>query len=184
MSDINAVNPGLEASGDTVYCASARTSFRVAIEDLTATAATATQLLAPLTFPGGKIIPIGPRTTRLILRARLTSATTAVATSPVVRLYSFAGTLEPANSLVPIGRIDADTWTAAGVTLTLPGSPSATTMLTVEVDSVTYRYGDTLPAASTGVGYDCLGGRYILALTETAASITGGAAVLEIGVLN
>jgi len=183
MSVQESVNPGLD-SGQVVYSASARTAFRVAITSLTATAATATELLNPLTFSGVNVIPLGPRSTRIVVRARLTSATTAAATSPVVRLYAFAGSPSDLANATPIGRIDADTWTATGITLTLAASPGATTMLTNTSGGTTYRYSDTLPTASTGVGYDCLGATFIVALTETAASITGGACALEIGVMN
>lgn len=185
MNTPNAVNPGLD-SGQVVYPASARTAFRVAIADLTATAATATVLLNPLTFTGvsAQVIPLGPRSTRVIVRGRVTSATTAVATSPVVRLYAFAGDPSDLTTCTPIGRVDADTWTAAGLTLTFDATPSATDMFTNTNGATTYRYTNTLPTASTGVGYDCLGASFIVALTETAASITDGACALEIGVMN
>jgi hypothetical protein len=185
MSTNNSINA--EGSSVGAYIpASAKTAFRVAIADATASADAAEVLLNPLTATGiaSRVIPLGDRVTRIIVRARLTAATTAAATSPVVRLWAFAGDPNDLANCTPIGRIDADTNTASGITLTLAASPSGTTMATNESGGVTYRYSDNLPAISSKVGYDALGGRFVVALLQTSAAITEGACAIEIGVLN
>lgn len=176
---MNGVNAGVE-SGHASYPASAKTNWRTVIDDATAAAASAPELLAPLTFAGVKIIPLGSRVSRLFVRAVLTDAVTAVATSPVVRLYAFSGDPDSPTTAKPIGRIDAATWNAAGLTLTANASPSASNMFTANGN----RYTETLPSTATQIGYDCLGASFLVALTQTAAAITNGAISVEIGVLN
>jgi len=82
-----------------------------------------------------------------------------------------------------VWRIDSpEDPTAAGVELTFDAAPSASTMQTHTIGETTYRY--TGIATNDGQGYDCLGADGVLVLLETAASITDGAAAIEIGFLN
>ena len=125
------------------------------------------------------IVPlaVGPNVTRILLRARLTSATTAVATSPVVFVYAVYPTVGGPDSVEAgiLWRVDNTDPNGAGLTLTLPGTPANTNMTEQVIDSVTYRYGTTVSLDGT----DLKGARWALVVVSTAASITDGACDVE-----
>jgi len=108
----------------------------------------------------------------ILLRARYAQDTSTVTTSPVIRIFAVygpdatsAGVLSDAG-LNPCLRLDTATSTAAGVTITL-----TTTATDDKLRDSTYRYSDV----TSLTGYDLKGANYLLVLTETAASISGGA---------
>lgn len=158
----------------------------IAVTDATATAQTATELLNPYSVSGTAPIWIkrGPGIRGIRVRARLTTATTAVATTPIVRVLGvMAGdgaTLPTASSPNLTGqaavprRLDASTDTAAGLTLDLPASPSATTAL----GNGTYRYGT--PSSKIDLE-DC---DWYIVLVERAAAITLGTCDVEVIEMN
>jgi len=164
--------------GDVTYPASVKGSWSIIHSNLITAAESATILKSPATY-GGPAVParVHPATTRLLIMARYATATTAVATSPVVRLYAVygpdasfdAGTGAFLNNgTVIFRRIDSGTSTGTGITLTL------TTQATADkICDETYRYSDCYDIAGT----DLLGAKWILALTETAASVTGSTTI-------
>lgn len=111
-------------------------------DDATATAATAAELLNPTGFgiATAHWIEIKKPASKLCrVRARVPRAITAVSTQLIVQLYaawatsSFAGSpaAEGYSANVPltdgsvkVERLDASTWAAAGLTLTMQGSPT------------------------------------------------------------
>lgn len=159
--------------GSTVVAASGKATSVVAITDATATAQTAAELMYPqsVTASAITVVKLGDGVTRALIRARLTTATTAVATSPVVRVFAIIGdNADDWADGVPfrLDNLDSD---AAGKTLTLPASPSNTNMLR----DGTYRYSDAISLTAT----DLQGATHLVVLVETAASITGGACSVE-----
>mgnify|MGYP000896199645 CR=1 FL=1 len=164
--------------GDITYPASVKGSWTIINSNLTSTAETASVLKSPATYAGTAIpARVHPATTRILIRARCATGISAVATSPVVRLYACYG---PDASFTPgsgtflndgsitFVRIDSGTSTGTGVTLTLTTAAAADKLC----DS-NYRYSDCYDIAGT----DLLGAKWILALTETAASVTGSTTV-------
>jgi len=164
--------------GDVTYPASVKGSWSIIHSNLVTAAESATILKSPATY-GGPAVParVHPATTRLLIMARYATATTAVATSPVVRLYAVYG---PDASFTPstgaflndgsviFRRIDSGTSTGTGITLTLTTAATAD-----KICDATYRYSDCYDIAGT----DLLGAKWILALTETAASVTGSTTI-------
>lgn len=164
--------------GDVTYPASVKGSWTIIHSNLVTAAESATILKSPATY-GGPAVParVHPATTRLLVMARYATATTAVATSPVVRLYAVygpdasfdAGTGAFLNNgTVIFRRIDSGTSTGTGITLTLTTAATAD-----KICDATYRYSDCYDIAGT----DLLGAKWILALTETAASVTGSTTI-------
>lgn len=156
-----------------VVAASGKATSVIVVTDATATAQTAAQLMSPQTVTASNItvVRLGSGVSRALIRARLATATTAVATSPVVRVYAIVGGGGDGwTTGVPLRLDNADS-DAAGVTLTLPGTPSTTNMLA----DGTYRYSDCISLTAT----DLQGATFLVVLVETAASITGGACAIE-----
>lgn len=184
-------NPG--TTNAPVCSASARMDIVTAITNATATAVTGAEALDLATYAGTAlvIIPLGDNVTRCYVRARL-QAVSAVATSPIVQLW--VGKTDPTvnNGAVPLTfaglaglnlwRVDTSDSDAAGITLTMPASPSDTTMVTQTRSSVEYRWSDW--ATNSGTGYDLMGGDFLIVPHTTAASITGTACIVEVGLLN
>lgn len=164
-------------SGQIVYPASVNGAWTIIHTNLSSTAETAAVLKRPATYAGAGVSPaaVSPATTRLLIMARYAQGTSTVTTSPVVRLYAVYG---PDSSFTPSSgtflddgsvifrRIDSGTSTGTGVTLTL-----TTTATDDKIRDTTYRYSDCYDIAGT----DLLGAKWIVALTETAANISGGA---------
>lgn len=181
----------LAAIGDTINAnpsspwavtlTSAKSDVVIANTDAT-TATSGAALYDPLNSGGTTILPVrlGANATRVMLRARITSATTAVATSPVVRVYAIWGGNSEDWTTGIMGRIDTNDVDATGLTLSLPASPSTTNMTSQALGATTYRYGDWVSLDGT----DCKGADAILVVVETAASITGGACDVQVAVLN
>lgn len=164
-------------SGLITYPASVQGTWVTLHGNLSATAETAAVLKRPATYAGSLVYParVHPSTTRVLIRARYKQGTSTVTTSPIVRLYAAYGpdasfTASTGTFLddgtVQFMRIDTGSSTGAGVTLTL-----TTTATDDKLRDTTYRYSDAYDIAGT----DLLGAKWIVALTETAANISGGA---------
>lgn len=172
-------NANARASGGVTHPSSAKADRVIAHLNATATAQTATELLAPQTITSAnvRVIAVGDAVTRVLIRPRIATTTTAVATSPVVRIIGIVATADDDawTDGVPV-RLDNVDNTAAGLTLTLEASPSGSNSLT----SGSYRYGDTKSLTAT----DLLGVKWLVIPVETAASITGGTCDIEVLLLN
>lgn len=165
-------------AGNVTYPASVTGNWTIIHNNLVTAAESATILKSPATY-GGPAAPaaVSPATTRLLIMARYATATTAVTTSPVVRLYAVYG---PDASFTPstgtflndgsviFRRIDSATSTGTGITLTLTTAATAD-----KICDATYRYSECYDIAGT----DLIGAKWILALTETAASVTGSTTI-------
>lgn len=163
-------------SGAITYPASVKGSWTVIHGNLSDTAET-TALKRPATYGSAYVYPgqIHDAATRVLLMARYKQATSTVTTSPVVRLFAAYG---PDASFTPstgvflddgtvfFRRIDTATSTAAGVTFTLTTAATAD-----KLRDTTYLYSDVYAIAGT----DLIGAKWLVALTETAANISGGA---------
>lgn len=178
------------AGANTMVCAaSALIDWQIAVSNLTATAVTAVEALNLATYAGTalNIIMAGPNATRVYARAHGLALTAAV-TSPVVQLWSgrWTGTIPPSTFADLVGtdlwRIDTDDSDAAGITLTIPGSPSTSNMVQQTRSSVVHRWTDW--ATNDGQGFDLKGGNIVIMAHTTAASVTATALYGEVGLLN
>lgn len=176
-------------SNDVVVSASALIDWQTAISDATATAVTAVEALNLATYAGTalNIVAVGPNTTRVFLRGR-GEAITASTVSPIVQLWAgrYTGTNPPAAFTDLVGtdlwRVDTDDSDGAGITLTIPGTPSTSNMVQQTRSSVLYRWTDW--ATNSGLGYDLKGGNIVIAAHTTAAAVTATAFIVEVGLLN
>ena len=149
------------------------------------TAESATELLRPATIANTRFHWVRRgNATRVIIRARVDAALSAVATHPVVRIYSAfdngysdaggdglivpAGTM-PDTGTVRVLRVDSINADDAGITLTLPVGTTNTT----RIRDASYFYSS--PHSLTGT--DLLGGDYFGVVVATAASVTDGTTV-------
>ena len=166
-----------QQDGNVTYPASVKGTWSVIHTNLSSTAETAAVLKRPATYAGTSVIParVHPATTRLFIMARYAQGTSTVTTSPVIRLYAAYGPDASFNAgtgvflddgSVIFRRIDSGTSTGTGITLTL-----TTTATDDKIRDTTYRYSDCYDMAGT----DLVGAKWIVALTETAANISGGA---------
>jgi len=112
------------------------------------------------------------------LRARIPVATTAVATSPIVRVIGGWGTITtgapPTDGTFICARLDASAWTTAGITLTFAASPD---VATDTPSDGTYMYADYY----FDTPLDLLGADFIIAAVSTAGAITASAAIEIMG---
>lgn len=181
-------NPGVLGNAVTVP-ASAMIDWKTAISDLTATAVTGAEALDLASYAGTalNIVMVGPNATRVFVRAR-GQALTASTVSPIVQVWSglWTGSTAPATFAALAGtdlwRVDTDDSDAAGITLTLPGTPSTSNMVQQTRDSVVYRWTDW--ATNSGEGYDLKGGNIVILAHTTAAAVTATAIIGEVGLLN
>lgn len=174
----NVVKLGCSPDGLTLTApASVKGDWTVVHANLSATAESSTVLMRPSSYSNANVYParIHDGATRVTLMARYDDAVSTVTTSPVVRVYGIFG---PENAVSEAGVIDetkaivrrldnADS-NAAGITLTLETLASAGT-----IQDGTYMYSNELASSLDGI--DLRGARWLLVLTETAASISGGA---------
>lgn len=166
--------------GSVVVPVSVRGQWTTIISNVEASAET-TALLEPLSATSSYIVPLRVGAgTRLCIRMAYTAGATVV-TDPVVRLYAVYG--EPSSGVfaddgtIHAERIDSFDANDAGITVT-----SATGSQLVDT---TYEYTNTQPGVDDGsAGYDLKGAWYVIALIETAASITAGTGVLQAKLLN
>ena len=167
---------GLE-SGAITYPASVKAQWTTVHGNLSDTAETATVLLRPATYASAFVYParIHHSATRISIMARYKQATSMVTTTPVVRIYGIWGADTVVNASTGaiaddgtaiIRRLDNGASNGAGITLTLTTAAAADKMR-----DTTYRYSDEYDIT----GVDLRGAKWLLALTETAASISGGA---------
>lgn len=163
-------------SGDVTFPASVKAQWTTVHGNLSDTAESAAALLRPTTYASAFVYPmrIHAAATRISIMARYKQATSAVTTSPVVRLYGIWGAdsvVTPAGVIASDGtaiirRLDNGSSNSAGITLTLTTAVAADKMR-----DDTYRYSDEYDIT----GVDLRGAKWLLALTETAANISGGA---------
>ncbi len=175
----NAATDGLQA----IVAASSRLSIIQAVSDTTATAATATELITPMTYAGTNCrwIKVGPNGGRALFRCKY-HVSTDMTTAPIIFVIgAFApdGT-EPApqfatDGTVNFARLDALSG-VAGITLTRV----AATDQRSSANRYTTWYSFTNPV--TGVVGDLCGATHLLVLCSTAS--VGGTGTVEIGLLN
>ena len=159
---------------DVSYVTNQLAVWQTVVSDCTSSGTgtqTAAVLAQPYNVSNAYIIPceiIAGQNIRI--RAAMAVGTTAVATSPVVRVFG-ADQVPNVDGTWPTGtifdRLDASTDTATGATVTLTVTANA-----AQKDA-TFAYSNSLP--SSGVGYPTKGSRGLLVLVETAASVSGGA---------
>lgn len=133
--------------------------------DDTSTAQSASDLLGPGGIDDSVFhwVKLAPGTTRVYIRCRYDDGTSAVATSPIVRLFGAVSDPQTvAEASNKFRRLDNADWNASGVTLTLVANGTG-----VHHDGTDF-YSDE-PTLS---GYDALGCRYVGVAIETASSIT------------
>lgn len=163
-------------SGDVTFPASVKAQWVTLHGNLSDTAESATVLLRPATYASAFVYPmrIHAAATRISIMARYKQGTSTVTTSPVVRIYGIWGAdsvVTPAGVISDDGtaiirRLDNGSSNNAGITLTLTTAAAAD-----KIRDTTYRYSDEYDIT----GVDLRGAKWLLALTETAASISGGA---------
>ncbi len=170
---------GMRPGGTPVVIPGSAHGVWVTANDDCRTAQTAAMLYNPSSITDSTFhwirVPYG--TTRALIRGKVAKATTAVGTSPVVRVvgaYDVAGGLADcsgvADGTVEFLRLDAATWAATGLTLTFPASPSTTNCY----NDTTYFYSDV--ASLTPI--DLLGANWVGVPVVTASATTASAAVL------
>lgn len=165
-------------TGGVVVPASVRGQWTTICSNVEATAESAGVLLRPLSATSSYIIPakVGGSCTRFYVRMQYTVGTT-VGTNPVFRFYGVYGALTSGSFLddgtVFAIRLDSADCNAAGVTIT--ASTGA------QIRDTTYEYTDISPDLT---GWDLMGCDYVIALIETAGSITSGTGILQAMALN
>jgi hypothetical protein len=163
--------------GKVVCPISVKGSWTDICSNVEATAESSAVLLRPFSATSSYIVPgtvsVG---TRLVVRMKYTAGTT-VGTNPVFRFYGVYGKFDNGafadDGTVYALRIDNADANATGVTIT--ASTGA------QIRDTTYEYTDPLPDLT---GWDLMGAHYVLALIETAGSITSGTGTLQAMVLN
>lgn len=161
------------SSGEVVQFASTQGGWLVAHDDLEAAADSAANMLKPWNISKASMhwVEVPKNATRVWVRARQDAATSAVTTSPVVRLMGANGMLDSTNatfsgtttadSFAEFTRIDdAADDNGTGQTLTL-----ATTGL---LEDASFEYSDKKGP------YDCVGCTHVAILVETAANVADG----------
>jgi hypothetical protein len=155
--------------------ASVKGDWAIVHENLSATAESATVLMRPSSYSNANVYParIHPAATRVTLMARYDDAVSTVTTSPRVRVYgvygpddavSAAGVIDETKAIVR--RLDSADSNANGITLTLETAASAGC-----INDGTYLYSNEYDTT----GIDLRGAKWLLVLTDQAASISGGA---------
>lgn len=168
---------GTEAQGGMpTYPISVKSQWFTLHADLEQTADAGAVLIAPFTSTnsGLRLVPVPAGATRLLIRAKYTTAGTAP-TNPVVRImgldaHSTAGTLD--TTTTGILRLDNADNAAAGKTLTMT--------VATDIGDGTNSYTNT----SILDGIDLQGCAAVLALVETAAALTSGTVLLQGRFLN
>jgi len=157
--------------------------WQICVTDATSTASTSSELLNPgsSTKTVSQVVRIGPEARRVIIRARYETAITAATTSPVVRVFGIyatdaqlvaaSGTTFPTDGSVRFKRLDNNSATASGITVTLtPATPG-------DLRDGTYKYSNPIQVSSSEF-IDLANANALLVLVETAAaSLTGGTLV-------
>jgi hypothetical protein len=157
--------------------ASVKGDWAIVHANLSATAESATVLMRPSSYSNANVYParIHAAATRVTLMARYDDAVSTVTTSPRVRVYgvygpddavSEAGVIDETKAIVR--RLDSADSNANGITLTLETAASEGC-----INDGTYLYSNELASSLDGI--DLRGAKWLLVLTETAASVSGGA---------
>lgn len=165
------------AGGGVSFPSSVASDWTLLHANLAATAETATELLRPTSTTldsGVRLLKVSGACKGIMLRARYDPTITTVTTAPVIRLYGITGTAPTADGVLsdtganPPERLDALTAAATGLTVT-PVALGAGNLR-----DGTYAYTDVLIVSGSPF-FDLRGCKWILALTETAANVSGGA---------
>ena len=174
------VGPSIKQGGPDVTFPSNMFGSWIQVHTDAEQANSAAELLNPISVSSAFVIPgIVTQGTRLMIRARIAYAAT-VTTSPVVRILG-ADQIPNSSGVFPTGtlfhRIDADSFTATGLTVTLAAAASA------ENDGSTYAWSSVLPATSA-IGYQLRGAKAIIVLVSTAANTSTGTVPLYVSIIN
>ncbi len=180
---------GLDISaGNIVYPGFAQTDWTVIHADLRATAPASTVLVQPGTYSDSNVTPlrVPQNANRVLLRVRYATAISAAATSPACIVYgaygddsAFNESTGAFNNTGSIRWVRLDAGTSGGISgTTFTMSPGASEDIR---DSV-YKYGviageQTGTIIGVGCGFDLRGCKWVMALTSTAASVTGAGAI-------
>jgi hypothetical protein len=177
-------NANIRSQGvNSVALAAPKATIVVAHADPTV-AQSATELRRPLSISSDNpsAIKIGPGVRSFALRARYNAATTAVSTSPIVRVYALEEGAVNASTgaLVDTGadgakfwRLDSNTAGAAGQTLTC-------TYASDIYDTAFFYSPWTVFTTNFSELGDIAGAGYLLVAVETAAVVTGTGAAMVI----
>lgn len=178
---------GLDVSaGNIVYPAFAQTDWTIIHNDLRATAESAGVILQPGTYSNSNVYPIRvpQNANRILTRVRYATAISACATQPVVAIFGAYGDDSAFNESTGVfndtgsirwARLDtAQSNAPAGIQHTI--TPTS------DIRDSTWKYGVINGEATgttlvLGCGFDLRGCKWVLALTTTAASVTGGTTV-------
>lgn len=153
-------------------------SYVVTANDDARTAQTAAMSYNPSTITDSVFhwVRVPPGTTRVLCRAKVPKATTAVGTSPIVKIVgaiSRTGAHDDCagvtDGAIEFQRLDAATWAAAGQTLTFPASPSTTNCY----NDSTYFYSDVISLTAI----DLQGCEWVGVLVTTLGACTASAAM-------
>ena len=176
LADIGAIRTASPDSYTTLYVAPVSNYGKwITLHDDARTAQSATDLLRPVAVDDSVChwVEVSKGASKLAcIRAKVPIATSAVGTSPVVRVYAGYGVL-PSTGIPPtdgsfrVERLDNSSWTAAGLTLTFAASPTTSN---AHNDAV-YFYSASVLQTPT----DLKGANYILVAVETAGACTATA---------
>lgn len=164
-------------AGNVVYPSPIQTTWTVIHGNLTDTAESANALVRPSTYAGASVYPTRVHQTggRLFLRARHDPGITNVATAPKVRIYGAYG---PDSSFTASTGTFLDDGSITWVRLDNNAAATSASAITFSYSGFrdsTYRYTDLV----SSTGYDLLGCKWVVALTETAAAtFTGGSSTV------
>ena len=180
---------GLDVSaGSVVFPAFAQTDWTVIHSDLKATAASSGVLVQPGTYSDSNVTPLRVplNACRVLLRVRYATAISAVAVQPAYIMYgaygddsAFNETTGVFNDTGSIRWARLDSLMSGGTTGTaLNMSPSATGDIRDSVWKYSQMSGDVSGTnIGWGCGFDTRGCKWVMALTTTAASVTGAGSV-------
>ena len=178
---------GLDISaGNIVYPGFAQTDWTIIHNDLKASAESAGVILQPGSYSNSNVFPIRvpQNANRILTRVRYATAISACATQPVVAIFGAYG---DDSAFTESTGVFNDTGSIRWARLDIAASNQAAgTQHTItpasDIRDATWKYG-IINGDSTGTnlllgcGFDLRGCKWVLALTTTAASVTGAGAV-------
>jgi hypothetical protein len=183
LASMISVNPVIQPNANVVT--NGKGVIVQAVTDAIATAASAGELLAPLSFAGSNCrwIKLGTNTGRLMLRARY-DLINDMTTAPIVRIFGvYSPNSDPNPSFANDGTIEVvrlDGLNAAtGITISR--------IVATDLRDTTYRYTDwqKFTHPQTGLISDCAGASHVIVLCSTAAVGAASSAVaIEALILN
>lgn len=174
------------SSGNIVYPAFAQTDWTIIHNDLKATAESAGVILQPGSYSNSNVFPIRvpQNANRILTRVRYATAISAVTTSPSIAIFGAYG---DDSAFTESTGVFNDTGSIRWARLdnaqsnSSSGSAHVITPASDIRDSV-WKYGiitgdSTGTSYQLGCGWDLRGCKWVLALTTTAASVTGAGSV-------